>query len=116
MVTAKGRGRARDGAQPTPTQESRSASLSPGRDGGSNLAAAKSGDRRAALEQLRDTLAGLLDTTDAQVHAQLAAQYRATLADLAALSPGAAKGGVDELKKRRQAKGGRPAAHASGNA
>ena len=38
---------------------------------------------RAALEALRDTLAAQLDTTNAQIHAQLAAQYRATLAELA---------------------------------
>jgi hypothetical protein len=51
-----------------------------------NLTAAQSGDRRAALEQLRDTLATQLDTTTSQTHAQLAAQYRATLAELEELS------------------------------
>lgn len=83
----------------------------------SNLDAARSGDRRRALEELRDTLAALLDTTDKQVHAQVAAQYRATLAELAeldAVRPGS--GGVDELKRRRDANKGRgAAAHASGN-
>ena len=51
-----------------------------------NSEAARSGDRKLALEVLRDTLAGQLDTTSASIHAQLAAQYRATLAELAELS------------------------------
>ena len=50
----------------------------------SNLEAART-SRRAALEELRDTLAEQLDTATTNVHAQLAAQYRATLADIAAL-------------------------------
>jgi len=54
----------------------------------SNLEAARSGDRRRALEVLRDTLAEQIDTTESATHAQLAAQYRAVLADLAALSLG----------------------------
>ena len=84
----------------------------------SNLSAASSGDHRAALEALRDTLASLLDSTEAQVHAQLAAQYRATLADLAALDAVTAKpkGLRDELKAKREAKDRRPAADASANA
>ena len=83
-----------------------------------NLVAAQSGDRRKALEALRDTLAGLLDETEAQVHAQLAAQYRATLNDLAALDDvKAPKGSVDELKVKRDSRsGGRAAANASSNA
>lgn len=83
-----------------------------------NLTAAKSGDRRKALEELRDTLAGLLDTTESQVHAQLAAQYRATLAELAeiAAADAPARGSVDELKQRRAAKGRRATADASANA
>lgn len=52
------------------------------RESTSNLEAAQSGDRRKALLVLRDTLANQLDTTNAQIHAQLAAQYRATLAEL----------------------------------
>jgi hypothetical protein len=72
-----------------------------------NRDAARSGDLRKALEALRDTLAEMLDTTEAQIHAQLAAQYRATLADLAALPSAApaetSKGVVnlDAAKKRR---------------
>lgn len=81
-----------------------------------NLEAAKSGDRRRALEQLRDTLAGLLDTTEAQVHAQIAAQYRATLAELAAQTPPEKRGTVDELKERRERAGRRATSDASANA
>lgn len=51
----------------------------------SNLAAAQSGDRRAALVALRDTLARSMDECDPNMHAQIAGQYRATLAELAAL-------------------------------
>ena len=84
-----------------------------------NLTAARSGDRRAALEALRDTLAGLLDTTESQVHAQLSAQYRATLLELAEIdgAKGQPKGVRDELKAKRDGRsGGRTAAHASSNA
>ena len=69
----------------------------------SNLDAARSGDQRKALEVLRDTLAAHLDTTAKQIHAQLAAQYRATLADLAALEA-EAEAGEDEVGARRAAK------------
>ena len=85
----------------------------------SNATAAATGDQRAALEALRDTLAALLDTTTSQVHAQLAAQYRATLADLAALDGANAKpkGVRDELKAKRDSrKGGRATTDASANA
>lgn len=51
----------------------------------SNLDSAKSGNRLDALRSLRDTLAEVLDTTEAQIHAQLAAQYRSTLSDIAEL-------------------------------
>lgn len=82
-----------------------------------NTEAARTGDRRTALEQLRDTLAEKLDTTESQVHAQLAAQYRATLAELDELNGAAVKPkvGVDELKRRRE-QSGRATAHASANA
>jgi uncharacterized protein (DUF2267 family) len=86
----------------------------------SNLQAAQSGDRREALVALRDTLAVMLDQTEAQIHAQLAAQYRATLAEIAEIDSAAAgkpKGVRDELKAKRDGRqGGRSAAHASGNA
>ena len=66
----------------------------------SNLAAARSGDLRAALEALRDTLAAQLDTTEAQIHAQLAAQYRATLTELAALPEPERKSASARLQDR----------------
>ena len=53
----------------------------------SNLVAAQSGDRLQALIVLRDTLADQLDTTDAQIHAQLAAQYRQTLSEIEEIAP-----------------------------
>ena len=71
----------------------------------SNLDAARSGDRRQALEHLRDTLAATLDECDPNVRPQVAAQYRATLADLAAL-PKAQGSPLDELKKRREERRG----------
>jgi hypothetical protein len=52
-----------------------------------NLEAAQSGSQLSALIALRDTLAAQLDTTDAQIHAQLAAQYRQTLSDIAEIAP-----------------------------
>lgn len=86
----------------------------------SNLQAAQSGSRRDALVALRDTLATMLDQTEAQIHAQLAAQYRATLAEIAEIdlaATGKPKGIRDELKAKRDARtGGRAEAHASGNA
>ena len=64
-------------------------------------------DNVARLEKLRDDLRDALDLaaeSGAGTVAQLAAQYRATLADLLVLSPPAATGPVsklDELKERR---------------
>lgn len=86
----------------------------------SNLQAAQTGDRRQALVSLRDTLAVMLDQTEAQIHAQLAAQYRATLAEIDeidAAKAGKPKGVRDELKAKREARsGGRTKANASRNA
>lgn len=65
-----------------------------------NLKAAQSGDLRRALEELRDTLAEQLDKTEAQIHAQLSAQYRATLAELAALPPAEGKSARERLADR----------------
>ena len=83
-----------------------------------NLEAARTEDRRTALVALRDTLAGLLDTTESQVHAQLSAQYRGTLAEIAEIDGVAVKpkGLRDELKAKRIAKGREPATDASANA
>lgn len=65
-----------------------------------NLTAAQSGDIRKALEELRDTLAEQLDKTEAQIHAQLAAQYRATLTELAALPKVEGKSASERLADR----------------
>ena len=65
-----------------------------------NLAAAQSGDRRQALEVLRDTLAEQLDTTESNTHAQLAAQYRATLADLAEIPATEGKSARERFQDR----------------
>lgn len=69
----------------------------------SNLQAARSNDRRQALERLRDTLAADLDVAEPNVRAQLAAQYRATLAELAAIAP-VEVSKRDELAKKRAAR------------
>jgi len=62
----------------------------------------------------------MLDQTEAQIHAQLAAQYRATLAEIAEIDAalnGKPKGVRDELKaKRDERTSGRAAAHSSANA
>jgi glycine cleavage system regulatory protein len=81
-----------------------------------NLTAAQSGDRKQALEVLRDTLAAQIDTTEANVHAQLSAQYRATLAELAEIAGTLTKpkGSIDELKSRREDR--RTTSDASANA
>lgn len=78
-----------------------------------NLTAAQSGDRKQALEVLRDTLAAEIDTT---VHAPVAKEYRATLAELAEIDGTLTKpkGSVDELKHRRE--GRRTTSDASANA
>lgn len=66
----------------------------------SNLKAAKSGDRKLALEVLRDTLAEKLDTTDKEIHAQLAPQYRATLAELAEFEEAPEESDAEGIAKR----------------
>ena len=70
---------------------------------GVNVEAAKSGDRRLALEVLRDTLAEQLDTTSASIHAQLAGQYRAVLSELAELQS-AGKVTLDDALAERRAR------------
>lgn len=66
--------------------------------------AAQSGDQRLALEALRDRLARDLDMAPPQVSAQLAAQLRATLAELAALPAQETKSVVDDIAARRAAR------------
>lgn len=67
----------------------------------------RSADTIKRLEALRDDLRGALDearSAGAGTVAQLSAQYRATLAELLALSPPVKSGPVsklDELKERR---------------
>lgn len=65
---------------------------------------ASSGDRLAALEAVRDRLAGMLDETDdVRAVASLVAQYRMVLAEVAELSKGKGSGSdLDELLKRRK--------------
>lgn len=64
---------------------------------GLNLEAAQSGDRLEALMVLRDTLAEMLDTSEAQVHAQLAAQYRAVLSEIAEITPEGVVSGAESI-------------------
>ena len=65
---------------------------------------ASSGDRLAALEAVRDRLAGMLDETDdVRAVASLVAQYRMVLSEVAELSKGKGSGSdLDELLKRRK--------------
>ena len=64
--------------------------------------------RLPALESLRDLLRTSLDEAPADKRAPLAAQYRATLSELATLSAESAKAGdpLDEIAARRSARGG----------
>jgi hypothetical protein len=80
-----------------------------------NLEAAQSNDPRQALERARDTLAEAIDAAmsrgDGTV-AQLVAQYRATLADLAALDaakPQQGESDLDRIRREREARNGAPA-------
>lgn len=74
-----------------------------------NLDAVKNNDHRQALVTLLETLAHQLDTTEAQIHAQLAAQYRAAWAELVEIDKGATPVEVsplDEIAARRAARDG----------
>ncbi len=64
-------------------------------------------DRRADLEALRDVLWESVNAADPEKRAPLAAQYRATLSELAELETEAGKAGdpLDELTARRAARG-----------
>ncbi len=68
-----------------------------------------SGDHRRALEALRDRLAADLDVAPPTVSAQLAAQLRATLAELAGLPVVISGSVVDDLIARRKARGAKTA-------
>jgi hypothetical protein len=75
--------------------------------------AAQSGDRRRLLEAIRDRLARDLDMAPAAVSAQLAAQLRATSAELDALPAPEETSVLDQIAARRAA---RRAAALSGDA
>lgn len=64
-------------------------------------AAAKSGDRRKALEALRDELARALEDADVAVKAQLAGQLRATLKDLDELPSVSVDSPLEKARKKR---------------
>lgn len=63
-----------------------------------------SGDRRRALEALRDRLAADLDVAPVTVAAQIAGQLRAVLADIAGLPGVVERSASDDLAKRRKAR------------
>ena len=69
-----------------------------------NLDAARSGDPRVALVELRDTLAAAMDGARPDMLPQLAGQYRAVLRDLAGLPDVKVVSKADELKARRAAR------------
>jgi uncharacterized protein YciW len=73
----------------------------------------KSDDRRSALVALRDELADALKDCTVGVKAQLAAQYRATLKELAELPDAKKVTKADELANRRKARLAAAAAPAS---
>ena len=66
--------------------------------------AAASGDQRAALEAIRDQLAGQMERCEPAVAAQIAGQLRATLKDLAALPLVAEGSKTDEVRARSEAR------------
>lgn len=65
------------------------------------LDAAKSGDRRRALEALRDELAAALEQADMAVKAQLAGQLRAALKELDELPKVSVESPLEKAKKKR---------------
>ena len=75
-----------------------------------------SGDQRRALEALRDRLASEIDRADEKgvaVLAQIAAQLRAVLKELAGLPEAKAVSKADELAARRKARRAKAATSAS---
>jgi hypothetical protein len=62
-------------------------------------------DHRDRLTRLRDQLAAAIDIAEPNMLPQLAGQYRATLAEIAALPPEVIEQSkTDELRARRQAR------------
>jgi hypothetical protein len=67
----------------------------------SALEAAQTGDRRKALEAMRDILAAAMDSADPAVQAQLSGQLRAVLKDLADLPVAKPKSPLEQAKAKR---------------
>ena len=67
----------------------------------SNLEAAQSGDRRKALVTLVETLAAAMDSAEPNVQAQIAAQYRAALKELADMPEAKPESPLELAKKKR---------------
>ncbi|MGI5288040.1 hypothetical protein ACQEVF_32510 [Nonomuraea polychroma] len=72
-------------------------------------AAVQSGDRREALEAIRDKLAAELRAADGRDAAVIAKELRATIAELEKLPGGREVSRVDELAARRADRRANPA-------
>ncbi|WP_329187036.1 hypothetical protein [Actinacidiphila glaucinigra] len=68
------------------------------------VAAASSGDRRLALEAIRDRLAKELHDAEGRDVATIAKELRTTIAELDALPGGKEASAVDDLTARRAAR------------
>lgn len=78
----------------------------------SNREAVEANDHRQALVTLLETLATQLDTTEAQIHAQLAAQYRGAWAELVEIDKSLApvkESELDRIRRQRETRVGVPA-------
>ncbi|KJS60662.1 hypothetical protein VM95_19790 [Streptomyces rubellomurinus] len=71
---------------------------------GSVYSAAASGDRRAALEAVRDKLAQELEGLEGPAVAVVSKELRATIAELESIPGGREVSAVDDLSKRRAAR------------
>lgn len=72
----------------------------------SAASAIKSGDRRRALEALRDTLADHLELAQPNVVAQIAGRLQAVLSELASLPPVEGLSRIDEVRQAREKRRG----------
>jgi hypothetical protein len=63
-----------------------------------------SGDRRRALEAMRDTLAQHMTTAESSVVAQIAARLQAVIDAIDALPTDSGVSRVDEVRRRREAR------------
>ena len=66
--------------------------------------AARTGDRRKALEAMRDAMAAAMDIAEPAVIAQIAGRLAAVLKELDELGSSKKVTGLDELKQRRAAR------------